>query len=228
MGFGDGFIGGVMRILVTCGPGYEPIDEVRRITNFSSGRLGIRLSNAFAARGWEVTCFKGEQAACVEPIVSAEVRMFSTNSDLARQLEEQARTTQVDAIFHAAALCDFTIDSVLDESGRLARSAKFSTTEGRLHLVLKPAPKILPLLRSWFGKARVVGWKYELIGSVEEALSKAQRQIMECQNDACVLNGKAYGKGFGLCLPDGEVRNYLDDRDLATGLIEWLEAAPSG
>ena len=153
--------------------------------------------------------------------------MFTTNADLSRQMEEHAHAMRVDAVFHAAALCDFAIDSVLDESGRLASSAKFSTREGPIHLVLKPAPKILPLLRSWFGRARIVGWKYELIGSVAEALSTAQGQINECRTDACVLNGKAYGKGFGLCLPDAEVRNYLDDRHLAAGLIEWLETAPS-
>jgi phosphopantothenoylcysteine synthetase/decarboxylase len=32
-----------MKVIVTSGPGYEPIDEVRRITNFLTGELGIFL-----------------------------------------------------------------------------------------------------------------------------------------------------------------------------------------
>ena len=40
-----------MKIIVTCGPSYEPIDEVRRITNFSTGELGSRLARALARAG---------------------------------------------------------------------------------------------------------------------------------------------------------------------------------
>ena len=31
-----------MKVIVTCGPSYEPVDEVRRITNFSTGELGVQ------------------------------------------------------------------------------------------------------------------------------------------------------------------------------------------
>jgi phosphopantothenoylcysteine synthetase/decarboxylase len=48
-----------MKVIVTCGPGYEPIDQVRRITNFSTGELGVRLCNELARAGFEVFCLKG-------------------------------------------------------------------------------------------------------------------------------------------------------------------------
>src|ERR1700730_630479 len=48
-----------MRVVVTCGPSYEPIDEVRRITNFSTGELGSLLANHLAKAGCEVVCFRG-------------------------------------------------------------------------------------------------------------------------------------------------------------------------
>ena len=47
------------RVLITCGPAYAPIDDVRRITNFSTGELGVTLANAFATAGRKVLCFKG-------------------------------------------------------------------------------------------------------------------------------------------------------------------------
>ena len=208
-----------MKIIITCGPSYEPIDEVRRITNFSTGRLGTRLANAFAARGWEVTCFRGEHATCCEPFVDVQVRTFSTNADLARQLETFALDHRADAVFHAAALCDFTVGRVLDESGNTVQSAKLSTRQGQLRLELKPAPKILPLLRTWFPAARIVGWKYELAGRRDDALGKAQAQIAECRSDACVVNGRAYGSGYGLCYPAGEPVHCADDTKLAETLI---------
>jgi len=39
-----------MNCIVTAGPTYEPLDDVRRLTNFSTGRLGTELANFLAAR----------------------------------------------------------------------------------------------------------------------------------------------------------------------------------
>src|SRR5687768_4341865 len=80
-----------MKIVVTCGPSYEPIDQARRITNFSTGRLGIALANALSAEGWRVICFKGEQATCADPLQVQAVHGFSTNQDLANRLHTLSR-----------------------------------------------------------------------------------------------------------------------------------------
>ena len=48
--------------LVTAGPTFEPIDQVRRLTNFSTGRLGSELAACLAAAGHQVTLLLGEQA----------------------------------------------------------------------------------------------------------------------------------------------------------------------
>lgn len=213
-----------MKVLVTCGPSFEPIDQARRLTNFSTARLGIALSNAFVARGWNVTCLKGEQATCADPLHAQRVVPFSTNDDLAARLSSLAGEVGWNAVFHAAALCDFRVESVLNERGEVLDSPKFSSREGRLSLVLAPATKVLPQLREWFPQARLVGWKYELAGSRADALAKAQSQLAECRTDACVLNGAAYGSGFALCTTSG-VHACADADELATRLGRWLEAS---
>ena len=93
-----------MKIIVTCGPSYEPIDQVRRISNFSTGRLGIALANALAMRGWEVICFKGEQATCPDPLRVHATHLFSTNQNLADRLASLPEPERIGAVFHAAAL----------------------------------------------------------------------------------------------------------------------------
>jgi phosphopantothenoylcysteine decarboxylase/phosphopantothenate--cysteine ligase len=211
-----------MKIVVTCGPSYEPIDQARRITNFSTGRLGITLANALAAEGWEVTCFKGEQATCADPLHVHEACAFTTNQDLANQLKKLASQGPIDALFHAAALCDFSVAAVRNEFGNEIASPKFSTREGRLNLVLAPTLKVLPRLRDWFPKARIVGWKYELAGSQVDAIEKARQQLRENLCDACVVNGSAYGEGFGFCLGDGSIQHFTDPLLLSRGLIQWL------
>ena len=212
-----------MKVLVTCGPGYEPIDQARRVTNFSTGRLGIALSNTFAARGWDVTCLKGEQATCADALRAQRVLPFSTNDDLAVKLSSLAGEGGWNAVFHAAALCDFRVERVLNERGEEMKSPKFSSREGRLNLVLAPAAKVLTRLRDLFPSAKLVGWKYELAGTRDEAFEKAWAQLSECRTDACVLNGAAYGSGFAVCAP-GSVRTCADPEALAAWLGDWLEA----
>lgn len=211
-----------MKIIITCGPSYEPIDQARRITNFSTGKLGITLANAFTSQGWEVHCLKGEQATCTDPLHARHVQAFSTNQDLADRLEKLSLTHKFDAVFHASALCDFKVEKVVRADGQVVESPKFSTREGQLSLVLAPTIKVLPQMRSWFPQARIVGWKYELAGTPADAFEKAWQQLRECHTDACVLNGAAYGSGFAFCTPGGNVKKCQDNAALTRWLTDWL------
>ena len=209
-----------MNIIITCGPSYEPIDGARRMTNMSTGRLGVTLANFFTDTGHEVICLKGEGSTYPGTVRAARVETFATNDDLAQRLESISRLENIGAVFHAAALCDYRVEEVRSESGEAMTSAKFATRDGRLHLVLAPALKVLPKLRGWFPEARLVGWKYELAGTRAAAFAKAWSQIRDGQTDACVLNGAAYGEGFAVCHADGLVRSCSD----TAGLCEVLSA----
>ena len=48
-----------MRVLITAGPTYEPLDPVRFIGNHSTGKMGYALAEAFASVGAEVTLISG-------------------------------------------------------------------------------------------------------------------------------------------------------------------------
>lgn len=188
-----------MNIIVTCGPSYEPIDEVRRLTNFSTGRLGIQLSNALADAGHHVTCLIGLQATDCTPLRCSKRIRFSTNDDIAAKLQALA-AQPIHAIFHAAALCDYKVATVRNPSGETTSAKKFPTRgHDFLTLTLEPTIKVLPLLRGWFPDARIVGWKYELEGTRDDVLEKAWDQIRVAKSNACVVNGAAYGPGFGFC-----------------------------
>ena len=57
-----------MKVIVTCGPSYEPIDEVRRLTNFSTGELGVLLSNHLARAGHAVRTHAADAARGEQPL----------------------------------------------------------------------------------------------------------------------------------------------------------------
>jgi len=188
--------------IVTAGPAYEPLDDVRRLTNFSTGRLGTTLANYLAARGHSVILLLGEQATYVGERRAQRVESFSTTADLRSKLKTLAGK-RVDAIFHAAAVSDFSFGRIFapDPVNKLVEiksAKKISTRQGKLLAELLPTPKIIAELRGWFPRTKIVGWKFEADGKRLEAVEAARRQIAECSTDLCVVNGPAYGEGFGL------------------------------
>jgi len=196
---------------ITCGPACEPIDKVRRITNFSTGEIGTILTGAFLRAGHEVVCFRSEAATFPGP-AGADVRPFSTNDSLAAGLRSLERPPAV--VLHAAALCDFVLESIEGAEG----SGKIDSRAGTIRLTLGPAEKILPQIRAWFPSARIIGWKFEVDGPREQALARAAAQIRDARTDACVLNGAAYGPGFGLLAPDNSLQHFPDKTALAAHL----------
>ena len=95
-----------MNCLVTAGPTYEPLDRVRRLTNFSTGGLGCRLAAHLTAAGHTVVLLVGEQATWPGPRTASTVEVFSTTDDLAARLQRHA-AQGIDGVFHAAAVSDF-------------------------------------------------------------------------------------------------------------------------
>ena len=209
----------VRRAIVTCGPAYAPIDEVRRITNHSTGRLGCVLSNRLARAGWDVICLKGVAATYSEPMEpGVDLVGFSTNDDLLDRWRAVEDKESIAAVFHAAALTDFKVKEVSSATGEELDPHKISSRAGELTVTLAPATKLIGELRPLFPSARLAGWKYELSGTREDALGKGERQLTENRTDACIVNGRAYGDGFGVVRP-GET---LVDLPSVEALCEWL------
>ena len=101
-----------------------------------------------------------------------------------------------------------------------------SSRAGTLKLTLEPAPKLIASLRRMFPSSILVGWKFELDGTADEVRAKGRKQMDECLTDACVLNGHAYGSGFGLISRSGEQVHLPDKAALCRFLIDWAERTP--
>lgn len=214
-----------MKVIVTCGPSCEPIDEVRRITNCSTGELGVQLCNALARAGFDVFCFKGSGATYPDPREQCHLNVFDTNDDLPGLLTQTSASHEIAAVFHVAALCDYKVKRVEDDQGRSCNSAKIASRSGALTISLEPATKVIGKMRELFPKTILVGWKYELVGSRNDALAKASRQMEDNRTDACVLNGRAVGPGFAFCQQGDPPREFGDKSALVDFLAEWLEGA---
>ena len=96
-----------MNCIVTAGPTYEPLDKVRRLTNLSTGRLGSELATFLSGKGHNVTLLIGQQATWHGERKAAAVETFTTTASLREKLGQRAGA-DVQAVFHAAAVSDFT------------------------------------------------------------------------------------------------------------------------
>jgi phosphopantothenoylcysteine decarboxylase/phosphopantothenate--cysteine ligase len=215
-----------MRCIVTAGPTWEPLDRARRLTNFSTGRLGGELANALLLAGHEVELFLSETALWRQPLAALTLHSFSTTASLASAIESRATPDRV-AFFHAAAVSDFQAGARVQRGpdGALVpvQEGKPQTDRGALWVELQPTPKILPRLRAWFPLGTIVGWKYEVDGTREEALGKGRRQLEAARSQACVVNGPAYGDGFALVVPEKPPRELPNREVLFTALLRLLE-----
>jgi len=214
-----------MNVIVTAGPTYEALDGVRRLTNFSTGRLGSELAGVLTARGHEVTLLIGEQATFGGERRAGKVQTFTTTMNLSERLQALANP-EIGAVFHAAAVSDFAFGKVWRRSagGQLneVKSGKISTRQGTLLAELVPTPKIISRLRDWFPGIRIVGWKYEVEGDRADVIRLAEMQIKECRTNACVANGSGYGPGFGLVTAGGKTEHLVDTRALFETLGRFI------
>jgi phosphopantothenoylcysteine decarboxylase/phosphopantothenate--cysteine ligase len=92
-----------MRILITAGPTYEPIDPVRFIGNRSSGKMGASLANACTSRGHEVTLILGPVSASM-PANVQRIDVMSSRDMHAAVLREFPNH---EILIMAAAVADF-------------------------------------------------------------------------------------------------------------------------
>lgn len=121
-----------MRILITAGPTREPIDDVRFISNRSSGQMGFALSEAASAAGHDVTLLLGPVLLPPSVADQTSVVRFNTTADLEALLVEHF--PKCDVLIKAAAVADYRPSELI--KGKTPRG------EG-LKIELEPTPDLV-------------------------------------------------------------------------------------
>jgi len=167
------------RILVTAGPTREFIDEVRFISNPSTGKMGFAIAQEARRRGARVYLISGPTH-LVPPWGVNLIRVTS-----AREMYEQvmALFPRMDAVIKAAAVADF-YPLPLVEKGKFKKGEKESLT-----LVLKANPDILAQLGEKKKGQILVGFAAES----QELLKNAQEKLKRKNLDIIVANSISDG-----------------------------------
>lgn len=216
--------------VITAGPASVPIDDVRRITNHATGEIGALLAEALTAQGFECVLFRGRGATHLRTPPDVATVEFSTNHDLAEALHDLSRRREGDVrcVFQAAALADYMVTAMRGPHGSLPAGGKLPGNLEQVTLTLEPAAKVLPRLRAWFPHALITAWKYELEGTPEQAVTAAREQLKNGRADLSVVNGSAYGRGFGVLEGANPPIRFADKRELAVFLASRAARSRDG
>ena len=170
------------KVLITAGPTYEPIDPVRFIGNFSSGKMGYALAHQAADLGAEVHLILGPH---------------SLDTDEAPFTIEEINTADEmhTAVFNRYHMMDFAIAAaaVADFKPRTLASQKIKKEIGTPAIELIPNPDILAQMGEQKKNQVLIGFALETENEVAHATNKLKRKNL----DAIILNSLAdAGAGF--------------------------------
>ncbi len=166
------------KVCIIGGSSIEYIDDVRVITNTSSGETSLSLAKEAFYMGADVDLYFGMTR--VQRPGFLKFKDFTTVENL---LKMKDRILKNDVIIVPAALSDFTPEK---------REGKISSDEG-IKLNLKPTPKVLKVLAQDF-KGKLIGFKAEIGISEEELIERARRRLKEYGLYAVVANDLNYVK----------------------------------
>ena len=206
------------RILITAGGTQEPIDPVRFISNYSTGKMGVALAQVCARRGAEVTMVCGSMSVTPRNPFGAIHRIDALS---AQEMYEVciAQWPRMNSAILCAAVADFTpcekAENKIKKGDRslvigdrsLVIGGKPSSAEatppvsredapGEWSLSLKETADIAKALgQSKRPDQKLIGFALETQHEIENALHKMERKNL----DAIVLNSlRDKGAGFGV------------------------------
>lgn len=172
------------RLLITAGPTYEDLDPVRYLGNRSTGRMGIALAEAAAARGARVDLVLGPTNLST---AATNVTVHHVRSAREMHAISVAAWPKVDGGILAAAVADYRPEKVDDQ--------KIKKSDKPLRISLVRNPDIAAELgQDKKAGQRLVGFALE----TENGLANARRKLKSKNLDFIVLNtpndeGAAFG-----------------------------------
>ena len=170
------------KVVITAGPTREHLDDIRFLSNASTGRMGYELARAARRRGAQVVLVLGPTA--LPALDGVETVDVVSTDDLLRAT--RAASKNADLVIFAAAPADW--------KPAQRRRGKPKREGGDVQLTLRSTPDVAATLGKRKGGRVHVGFALEVGGGPQ----RARRKLARKNFDAIVLNSPAnLGRGGG-------------------------------
>jgi len=192
------------KILITAGPTHEPIDPVRFIGNYSSGKMGFALAQAAIEAGATVTLVNGPTS-LTTPNNVKQIKIKTAQQMHTAVME---KINDADIFISTAAVADY-------QSSEIA-TQKLKKTNDKLTLELNPTPDILASISNLPNPPLTIGFAAE----TENVVKNARKKLINKKLDMIVANQVGERIGFGedkiaatICKKNGdEIELPLNDK----------------
>ncbi|MCK9614766.1 MAG: phosphopantothenoylcysteine decarboxylase [Candidatus Omnitrophica bacterium] len=166
------------KILITAGPTWIKIDNVRVITTIFSGTTGIFLAKNFRRLGYRVTLVVNSPHLDKTELNGIKVIPFKYFEDFKEKITRELKTGCYDTIIHSAAVSDY----------KLCKAFKGKIVSGKKSLILKltPAEKIIKMIRKLQKNANLIQFKLEI--KRKSLIKKALKSLKQNKSDFVIAN----------------------------------------
>ena len=167
------------KVLVTAGPTREYIDEIRFVSNNSSGRMGIEIAKEATARGAEVLLVKGKCMVKTPDYLNS-INVVSTE-DFIKRVNEELKEKDYDIFICAAAISDYSPKDCVE--GKIS-----SDDVKELRITMGLTPKIIDQARQVNENVFIVAFKAETNVSKSQLIDRAYDRLKRSNADLIVAN----------------------------------------
>jgi len=225
-----------MNILITSGGTSEKIDQVRSITNHSTGQLGKIIAEHCLANGATVTLLTTKKAVKPAPHEQLTIRMIENTNQLLLAMRELVPAH--DVLIHSMAVSDYKpiymagFEEVLASSDmtefldKSNSQSKISSADDYQVLFLKKNPKIISKVKEWNPNIRLIGFKLLVDVSQEELLTTARSSLIKNQAELIVANDLAEissGLHHAYLVGQDTVTEAFSKEDIAEKLLDHIQ-----
>jgi len=153
-----------VKVMITAGPTFEPIDPVRYIGNRSSGRMGFAMAEAAIEQGANVTLIAGP--------------VHLTSPEHSTRIDIQTAQQMYDAVMNNIADQDIFISTaaVADYRPAQAQDEKIKKTDAEFSIALTRNPDILSSVAALDKPPFTLGFAAETHDVKNHALQKLQKK----------------------------------------------------
>lgn len=137
-----------IKVLITSGGTTEPIDDVRVLTNRSTGKTASVIANILSESGLDVTYIHSQNA--IKATTECRHFAFETFSDLQKIITDQLLQNNFAYVIHAAAVGDYSLEK---------KNGKLDSSPEELHLTLKRNPKIVNTIKQLSPRSKLFAFK---------------------------------------------------------------------